>query len=540
MLQTRGGKRTAAAAVKIAVDMARERLINRVTAVLRVDPDQVDQLLHPTIDQSADKDLLARGLGASPGAASGAVVFSAEDAVSAAEEGHKVLLVRVATSPEDIQGMVAAQGILTATGGRTSHAAVVARGMGTCCVVGCDKLKIDYSRDRMTVGGREIKRGDWVTIDGSSGEIYKGEVPTVEAVMTDEFDVLMGWADKLRTLDVRTNADTPADSKVARRFGAQGIGLCRTEHMFFENDRILAIREMILAEDLAGREKALAKLLPHQKRDFLGIFKAMDGLPVTVRLLDPPLHEFLPHSDAEYAQQSKATGVPQARLRELGDALHEFNPMLGHRGCRLAITYPEIYVMQTRAIIEAALQAAGKGVKVLPEIMIPLVGATPELAILRKLVEQTAEEVFAKKKKRLKYSIGTMIEVPRAALIADDLAAHADFFSFGTNDLTQMGFGLSRDDSGRFLPAYVEVGVLNDDPFATLDTVGIGKLMEIAVEKGRSVKKALKLGICGEHGGDPRSIMFCHTLGLDYVSCSPYRVPVARLAAAHAALAERD
>ena len=540
MLQTRGGKRTAAAAVKIAVDMARERLINRNTAVLRVDPDQVDQLLHPTIDQSADKELLARGLGASPGAASGAVVFSAEDAVSAAEDGRKVLLVRVATSPEDIQGMVAAQGILTATGGRTSHAAVVARGMGTCCVVGCDKLKIDYSRDRMTVDGRSIKRGEWVTIDGSTGEIYLGEVPTVEAVMTDEFDVLMGWADKLRTLDVRTNADTPADSVVARRFGAQGIGLCRTEHMFFEDDRILAIRDMILADDLVGREKALAKLLPHQRRDFVGIFKAMDGLPVTVRLLDPPLHEFLPHSDAEYAQQSKASGVPQARLRELGDALHEFNPMLGHRGCRLAITYPEIYVMQTRAIIEAALMATGKGVKVLPEIMIPLVGTTPELAILRELVEQTAEEVFAKKKKRLKYSIGTMIEVPRAALTADDIAAHADFFSFGTNDLTQMGFGLSRDDSGRFLPAYIEAGVLNDDPFATLDTVGIGKLMEIAVEKGRSVKKALKLGICGEHGGDPRSIMFCHTLGLDYVSCSPYRVPVARLAAAHAALADRD
>jgi len=540
MLQTRGGKRTAAAAVKIAVDMARERLINRNTAVLRVDPDQIDLLLHPTIDQSADKELLARGLGASPGAASGAVVFSAEDAVSAAEDGRKVLLVRVATSPEDIQGMVAAQGILTATGGRTSHAAVVARGMGTCCVVGCDKLKIDYSRDRMTVDGRSIKRGEWVTIDGSTGEIYLGEVPTVEAVMTDEFDVLMGWADKLRTLDVRTNADTPADSVVARRFGAQGIGLCRTEHMFFEDDRILAIRDMILADDLVGREKALAKLLPHQRRDFVGIFKAMDGLPVTVRLLDPPLHEFLPHSDAEYAQQSKASGVPQARLRELGDALHEFNPMLGHRGCRLAITYPEIYVMQTRAIIEAALMATGKGVKVLPEIMIPLVGTTPELAILRELVEQTAEEVFAKKKKRLKYSIGTMIEVPRAALTADDIAAHADFFSFGTNDLTQMGFGLSRDDSGRFLPAYIEAGVLNDDPFATLDTVGIGKLMEIAVEKGRSVKKALKLGICGEHGGDPRSIMFCHTLGLDYVSCSPYRVPVARLAAAHAALADRD
>ncbi len=539
MLQTRNGKRTAAAAVKIAVDMVSERLIGRRKAVGRVDPDQVDQLLHPTIDPKATDKAVARGLGASPGAAAGRVVFSAEDAVAEVEGGNKVVLVRVATSPEDIAGMVAAEGILTATGGRTSHAAVVARGMGTCCVVGCEALRIDYAKQSAVIAGRTIKRGDWVTIDGTSGELFEGRVPTIEAELSDEFEILMGWADSVRRLKVRTNADTPADSDTARRFGAEGIGLCRTEHMFFEGDRIDAMREMILATDGDGRRRALEKLLPYQRKDFAGIFRAMDGLPVTIRLLDPPLHEFLPHDGEGYRALADKTGLDPATLMTTGDSLHEFNPMLGHRGCRLAITYPEIYEMQTRAIIEAAIEAGRKRVKVDPEIMIPLVGTAEELSRLRAVVERTAEEVFKKKKKKVAYKIGTMIEVPRAALTANEIARHADFFSFGTNDLTQMGFGLSRDDSGRFLPAYVDAEILGDDPFATLDVGGIGQLIEIAIEKGRSVKRSLKLGICGEHGGDPRSIAFCDRAGLDYVSCSPYRVPVARLAAAHAVL-DRD
>jgi pyruvate,orthophosphate dikinase len=538
MLQTRNGKRTAAAAVKIAVDMVAEKRITKNQAILRVDPDQIDQLLHPMVDPKASKDRLAKGLGASPGAAAGIVVFSADDAVAEKAKGHNVILVRVETSPEDISGMVASEGILTAKGGRTSHAAVVARGMGKCCVVGCESLNIDYKRDRLTVGKRTIKAGDWITLDGSSGDIFVGQVPTKKATLGKQFQVLMGWADKARTMKVRANADSPLDAKVARELGGEGIGLCRTEHMFFEGNRIDSVREMILAETVEGREKALAKLLPFQRKDFAGIFKAMNGLPVTVRLLDPPLHEFLPHSDGEYRALAKKIGQPVKKLLEVGAKLHEFNPMLGHRGCRLAITYPEIYAMQARAIMEAALAVAGRGIKVYPEIMIPLVGTASELATLRQLVEETIAEVFRKKGKKAKYTIGTMIEVPRAALTADEVANHADFFSFGTNDLTQMGFGLSRDDSGRFLPDYVDRGVLDDDPFVTIDQDGIGQLIRIAVEKGRSTKTNLKMGICGEHGGDPRSVIFCHKVGLDYVSCSPYRIPVARLAAAHAALSE--
>jgi pyruvate,orthophosphate dikinase len=446
------------------------------------------------------------------------------------------LLVRVATSPEDIAGMVASEGILTATGGRTSHAAVVARGMGKCCVVGCDALRIDYASDSMKFGERTIKQGEWLTIDGTTGEVFDGRVPTIDAELSDDFRKLLDWADKIRKLAVRTNADTPADAAAAVAFGAEGIGLCRTEHMFFQGDRIDAVREMILATDLAGREKALEKLLPYQRRDFVGIFEAMRGLPVTIRLLDPPLHEFLPHDEDEYAALAKRVGIDAKKLKAAGDALHEFNPMLGHRGCRLAISYPEIYAMQVRAIIDAALDVQAKKIKVIPEIMIPLVASEPELSRLRTLVEDSAAEVFKRRKKKIAYTIGTMIEVPRAALVADRIAEHADFFSFGTNDLTQMGLGLSRDDSGRFLPQYVEYGIFPEDPFASLDTEGVGALMEIAAAKGRSKKKKLKLGICGEHGGDPRSIDFCHRIGLDYVSCSPYRVPVARLAAAHAAL----
>jgi pyruvate,orthophosphate dikinase len=536
MLQTRNGKRTAPAAVRIAVDMANEGLITREQAVARVDPASIDQLLHPTIDPEAAKVALARGLGASPGAAAGVAVFSAEDAVVTGKGGQPVILVRMETSPEDIAGMVAAEGILTARGGRTSHAAVVARGMGKCCVVGCEAITVNYEAERMVIGGKTVARGEWITLDGQTGEVFLGKVPTIEARLSDEFSSLMSWADKIRTLAVRTNADTPHDAAVARGFGAEGIGLCRTEHMFFEGDRIDAVREMILARDGKGREHALSKLLPYQKRDFIGIFEAMNGLPVTIRLLDPPLHEFLPQTDDDYEDLASKLSVPVESLKHAGHTLHEFNPMLGHRGCRLAITYPEIYAMQARAIIEAALEVAQRGIAVIPEIMIPLVAHVEELRRLRRLVENTAEAVFTRAGRKIAYKIGTMIEVPRAAITAGEIAAEADFFSFGTNDLTQMGFGLSRDDSSRFLPAYVDRGVLSDDPFATLDVAGIGGLMELAVERGRAVKKNIKLGICGEHGGDPRSIAFCQKLGMDYVSCSPYRVPIARLAAAQAAL----
>jgi pyruvate,orthophosphate dikinase len=536
MLQTRNGKRTALAAVKAAVDMVKEKLIDKRTAVLRVDPAALDTLLHRQLDPKAKRDLIAKGLAASPGAAAGEVVFSADDAAEAAQHGRKTILVRVETSPDDIHGMHAAEGILTARGGATSHAAVVGRGMGKTCVVGCGALRIDYEKGRMQVGDRVIKAGDPITIDGATGEVFAGLVPTVEPQLSGDFEKLMRWADELRRMRVRANADTPHDAQVARSFGAEGIGLCRTEHMFFEGERIDAVREMILAHDTEGRRRALAKILPMQKKDFLGIFKAMAGCPVTVRLLDPPLHEFLPHTEAEIADLAKKLGVKAEALRQKRDSLHELNPMLGHRGCRLGVTYPEIYEIQVRAIMEAACELAKKKVKVIPEIMIPLVGVKKELTLLRELTVATAEAVQAKYKIKVPYSVGTMIEVPRAAIVAGEIADLADFFSFGTNDLTQMTLGISRDDAGMFLPAYIERGVLDGDPFVSVDQTGVGFLMGHAVREGRSRRKDLKCGICGEHGGDPASVIFCDKVGLDYVSCSPYRVPVARLAAAHATI----
>lgn len=539
MLQTRVGKRTAAAALKIAIDMVKERLIDKKTAIMRIDPQQLDQLLHPMIDPKAQIKVLAKGLPASPGAAVGKAVFTADDAEKAAEKGEKVILVRTETSPEDIGGMHAAQGILTARGGMTSHAAVVARGMGKCCVAGCGALNINESQRYFTVNSLTIREGDYITLNGTTGEVILGEAPLIKPELTGEFGVFMKWVDEFRKIDVRANADTPHDSKVARSFGAQGIGLCRTEHMFFEPDRINAVREMILADDTEGREKALAKLLPMQKNDFKGIFKEMHGLPVTIRLLDPPLHEFIPHSDEELKNLAHQMEVPFDKLKARNKFLHEFNPMLGHRGCRLGITYPEIYAMQVQAIMEAACELAKQKVKVIPEIMIPLVGHVNELKMMKDLTIKIADEVQKKFKTKVNYTVGTMIELPRAAITADEIAAQADFFSFGTNDLTQTTFGLSRDDAGKFLPLYVEKGILEDDPFITLDQGGTGLIMKIAVEKGRKVKKGLKIGICGEHGGDPRSVEFCHKIGLDYVSCSPYRVPIARLAAAQAALKEK-
>ncbi len=536
MLQTRTGKRTAAAAVAIAVDMVEEGLITREEAVLRVDPAQIDQLLHPMIDPSADKQVIGKGLPASPGAAVGRVVFSAEDAEVEAARGEKVILVRVETSPEDIHGMDVSQGVLTARGGMTSHAAVVARGMGKCCVAGCSGLSVDLAAQKCSLGGQTIARGDFLTLDGSTGEVILGECPTVEPSLSGAFGTVMEWADDFRRLGVRTNADTPKDARVARDFGAEGIGLCRTEHMFFEGNRILAVREMILADDEAGRRKALDKIKPMQKGDFKGIFEAMDGLPVTIRLLDPPLHEFLPHTEEELKEVAESLRVPLDELRSKRDALHEANPMLGHRGCRLGVTYPEIYEMQVRAIMEAACECARAGVKVKPEIMIPLVGHVRELAILREMTVQVAEEILQQAGVEMKYLVGTMIELPRAALTADEIAQQAEFFSFGTNDLTQTTFGLSRDDAGKFLPIYVAKKVLPKDPFMALDTSGVGQLVRMGVEKGRTTRADLKCGICGEHGGEPSSIAFCHQVGLNYVSCSPYRVPIARLAAAHAAL----
>ena len=540
MLQTRGGKRTTAAAVKIAVDMAREKLITQAEAIGRVKPADLDQLLHPSFDPKAKKDVIGQGLPASPGAASGKAVFHADDAEAAAAKGEQVILVRMETSPEDIGGMHAAQGILTARGGMTSHAAVVARGMGKCCVAGCGDLTIDYRKDLLKARGKTVKKGDWISIDGTSGQVMLGQVATVPASISRESAELMKWADKARKLNVRTNADTPHDAEVARAFGAEGIGLCRTEHMFFEGDRIIAVREMILADDQAGRRKALGKLKPMQRKDFEGIFKAMDGLPVTIRLLDPPLHEFLPQEPEQQRQMAKEMGVTVAQIKQKIEALHEFNPMLGHRGCRLGVTYPEIYEMQVEAIIEAAINARKRRVKALPEIMIPLVGTIGELAILREMTVRTAAEVMKKKKTRISYSVGTMIEVPRAALVADQIAEEAEFFSFGTNDLTQMTYGFSRDDAGKFLPEYVEQGILPADPFQTLDQEGVGQLVKMGTERGRKGRKGLKVGICGEHGGDPASVEFCHRAGLNYVSCSPYRVPIARLAAAQAALAKDD
>ena len=536
MLQTRSGKRTAAAAVRIAVEMAKERLIGQKEALLRVKPGDLDQLLHPSFDPSAQRDVIGQGLPASPGAATGQVVFHAEEAEAQAAKGERVILVRLETSPEDIGGMHAAQGILTARGGMTSHAAVVARGMGKCCVAGCGALGIDYDKDLFTAGGKTVKKGDWISIDGSSGEVMLGQVATKETGLSKEFGDLMKWADRVRRLKVRTNADTPNDAAVARKFGAEGIGLCRTEHMFFEGDRIDAIRQMILADDEAGRRKALAKLKPIQRKDFEGIFKAMDGLPVTIRLLDPPLHEFLPQETVQQREMAKQLGVPLAQVKAKVDSLHEFNPMLGHRGCRLGITYPEIYEMQVEAIIEAALNVKKRKVKALPEIMIPLVGTVKELSELKAMTDRVAARVMKKKGAKVRYMVGTMIEIPRAALVADKIAEEAEFFSFGTNDLTQLTFGYSRDDAGTFLPTYVDRGILPADPFQTLDIEGTGQLLEIGTKLGRQTRKTLKVGICGEHGGDPASVTFCHSVGLDYVSCSPYRVPIARLAAAQAAL----
>ena len=538
MLQTRVGKRTAAAAVKIAVDMVRERLIDRDTALRRVDPASIDQLLHPGLDPAAEKHLLTRGVPASPGAATGEVVFSADEATEAAAAGRKVILVRVETSPEDIHGMQVAEGILTARGGQASHAAVVARGMGKCCVAGASDLDVRYEGGYFTVAGERVQRDDWITLDGSTGEVFLGRVPMVTSRgESDEFRTLMGWADRVRTLKVRCNADTPNDAAVARAFGAEGIGLCRTEHMFFDPERIGAVREMILARDTAGRERALEKLLPMQRGDFLAIFRVMAGLPVNIRLLDPPLHEFLPHGEEEIAHLAAEMGIDAAELTARSEALREINPMLGMRGCRLGIVHPEIYLMQVRAIMEAACELAREKVKVIPEIMIPLVGHVNELRTLRAQARALCDEVLETWGVSVPYTIGTMIEVPRAAVTADEIAAEADFFSFGTNDLTQMGFGLSRDDAAKFLPQYVERGILPADPFATLDQNGIGELIRIGIEKGRRAHPGLKIGICGEHGGDPASVGFCARTGFDYVSCSPYRVPIARLAAARAALA---
>ena len=534
MLQTRNGKRTGAAAVQIAVDMVAEGLISQEEALLRVTPDQLDQLLHPTFDEASPKDVIAEGLPASPGAATGQVVFNSQAAETQAAEGQQVILVRQETSPEDIGGMDAAQGILTARGGASSHAALVARGMGKCCVAGCESIAIDYHQELFTANGKTVKKGDWISIDGSSGQVMLGQVPTVEPSFSSSFDTMMGWADDKRRLAVRTNADTPHDSEVARNFGAEGIGLCRTEHMFFEGDRIIAVREMILAADEAGRRQALAKLKPIQRLDFEGIFTAMDGLPVTIRLLDPPLHEFLPHEPAQQQQMAEEMGVPLRQIEAKITSLHEFNPMLGHRGCRLGITYPEIYEMQVEAIFEAAVNVRAKGVNPLPEIMIPLVGTEREFSDLKAMVDRVAAGV----EDDIEYLVGTMIEIPRAALLADQIAEQAEFFSFGTNDLTQLTFGYSRDDAGKFLPAYVEQGILADDPFQSLDQEGTGQLVRLGTERGRSTRPQLKVGICGEHGGDPSSVGFCHEVGLDYVSCSPYRVPIARLAAAQAALAE--
>jgi pyruvate,orthophosphate dikinase len=536
MLQTRNGKRTAAAAVRIAVEMAEEKLIDTETAIMRLDPNQIDQLLHPTFDPKAKKNIIAKGLPASPGAATGRIVFHADEAESWAARGEQVLLVRIETSPEDIGGMDVAEGILTSRGGMTSHAAVVARGMGTCCVAGCSVLNIDYKKKQLKVGKHVYKEGDWISLDGSTGEVIEGKVPTVTPELSGNFGKLMSWADQYRKLKVRTNADTPHDSEVARKFGAEGIGLCRTEHMFFEGDRIKAVREMILAGDEAGRRKALAKLLPYQRDDFYGIFKAMHDLPVTVRTLDPPLHEFLPQDEKSQKEMADELGTSIEEVKSKVIALHEINPMLGHRGCRLGITYPEITEMQARAIMEAACQLTKEGVKVYPEIMIPLVGTQAEFVNQRVLVKNTADRVQNEYKVKVDYLIGTMIEVPRAALTANEIAEEAEFFSFGTNDLTQMTFGFSRDDAGKFLAEYEQKQILPDDPFQTLDQTGVGQLVEMGVKKGRETRPALKIGICGEHGGEPRSVAFCHRVGMNYVSCSPYRVPIARLAAAQEAI----
>ncbi len=541
MLQTRSGKRTAKAALKIAVDMARDGLITKEEAVQRVDPMALDQLLHPTLDPNADRDVLTTGLPASPGAASGVIAFDADSAERHASMGDNVILVRIETSPEDIHGMHASKGILTARGGMTSHAAVVARGMGRPCVSGAGSLSINTEAKLLKVGDREFREGDVLTIDGSNGQVMAGEVATIQPELVGDFGILMEWADKGRRLGVRTNAETPDDCRVARDFGAEGIGLCRTEHMFFEASRVTAVRQMILAHDEKGRRAALAKLLPEQRADFRQIFTVMSGLPVTIRLLDPPLHEFLPHHDSEFEEAAAAADVGVEALKQRAAELHEFNPMLGHRGCRLGVTYPEIYEMQAQAIFEAACEVAEEtGEAPIPEIMIPLVATSKELLLMKEAVTHMAHQVFAEKGREIDYLVGTMIELPRAALMAGEIAEHGEFFSFGTNDLTQTAIGISRDDAGRFLTQYVDKGIFPRDPFVSLDIEGVGQLIEIATERGRGTREDIKLGICGEHGGDPASIAFCEKIGLDYVSASPYRVPIARLAAAQAALAKAN
>ena len=540
MLQTRSGKRTAAASLRIAVEMARSGLIDQAEAVRRVNPASLDQLLHPTLDPKAPRTLISKGLPASPGAACGAVVFNSDEAEMRAAKGEPVILVRIETSPEDIHGMHAARGILTTRGGMTSHAAVVARGMGRPCVAGAGGISVDYGQQTLIAAGHTIRAGETITLDGATGEVFVGSVAMVEPALSGEFSTLMEWADGLRRMKVRTNAETPLDAETARKFGAEGIGLCRTEHMFFDPARIGVVRQMIMAQDERGRRAALAKLLPFQREDFRDLFRIMAGLPVTIRLLDPPLHEFLPHQEAELADVAAALGEDLEVVRRRGDDLSEANPMLGHRGCRLGISYPEIYEMQARAIFEGAIAATEEGKAApVPEIMIPLVATKKELEITRAQVDRIAAAVFAETGRTIEYSVGTMIELPRAALTADKIAEVADFFSFGTNDLTQTAFGLSRDDAGKFLPQYVDQGILPKDPFVSIDIEGVGALVKIAAEKGRHTKNDLKLGICGEHGGDPASIAFCEEVGLDYVSCSPYRVPVARLAAAQAALGAR-
>jgi pyruvate,orthophosphate dikinase len=537
MLQTRNGKRTAAASLRMAVEMAREGLIDEAEAVMRVNPSSLDQLLHPMLDPKATRTLLGKGLPASPGAASGTVVFSADEAESRAAKGEAVILVRVETSPEDIHGMHAAKGILTTRGGMTSHAAVVARGMGRPCVAGAGGISVDYNNQVLSAGGKQVRAGEILTLDGATGEVFIGPVAMIEPAVSGDFGTLMEWADKHRRMGVRANAETPVDAETARKFGAEGIGLCRTEHMFFDPERILAVRQMIISNTESGRRTALARLLPFQREDFRQLFTIMAGLPVTIRLLDPPLHEFLPHAEQEMQEVADSLGTDVGTIRLRAEELSEANPMLGHRGCRLGIAFPEIYEMQARAIFEGALAVAKEtGKAPHPEIMIPLVGMKRELEITRAQVDKVAAEVFAEAGATIEYSVGTMIELPRAALLADKIAEVADFFSFGTNDLTQTVFGLSRDDAGKFLPHYVEAGILPKDPFVSIDVEGVGEMVRMAAEKGRATKGGLKLGICGEHGGDPASITFCEQVGLDYVSCSPFRVPVARLAAAQAAL----
>ena len=537
-LQTRNGKRTGAAMVKIAMDLFRQGMIDEKTALMRVEPNKLDELLHPVFDKSALKQakVLTRGLPASPGAATGQIVFFADDAAEWHAAGKRVVMVRIETSPEDLAGMAVAEGILTARGGMTSHAAVVARGMGKCCVSGAGEIKVDYKARTVEMGGKVYKEGDWISLNGSTGDVYDGQVPTVDADMSGDFAAIMNLAEKYTRVDVRTNADTPRDAAVARKFGAKGIGLCRTEHMFFEGDRIKAMREMILSKDEEGRRHALDKLLPMQRGDFEGIFEAMDGLGVTIRLLDPPLHEFVPHQLATQKELAEEMGMSIDEVKLACDALEEFNPMLGHRGCRLGCTYPEITEMQARAIIEAALNVKAKGIDVHPEIMVPLVGVVEELRMQAEVIHRTAAQVFEERGDTVAYKVGTMIEVPRAAVTADQIAEVADFFSFGTNDLTQMTFGYSRDDAGKFLKIYKEKGILKTDPFEVLDQKGVGQLVRMGVEKGRSTKPSLKVGICGEHGGEPSSVKFCAKLGMNYVSCSPYRVPIARVAAAQAAI----